>query len=476
MNNNRFESNQRYFTICVYTIIVVAVSCVIFRVVFHLGDTIDLIKNFMSNIASFLVGILISFIVSPFVNYIHDRILIKRLHIKNKKTTKILSILFAYIIVLGFIGICLVYVIPQLIASITDLSANIPAMYVAFSSWLRNLAYDWEFINNDIVNDVIDNLSPKIMEFSTNLVSQIIPWLYSASVAVVKWFITIIIAIVVSIYLLSDKKIIFHTIRRILYAIFSKSMADKLIDIAKNCNQIFTGYIIAKAIDSLIIGILCCFVMNLLSLPYSVLISVIVGITNMIPYFGPYIGAMPGIFILAVMDLRFGLIFAIMILAIQQFDGLILGPRLLGDSMGLRPILILFAITFGGAYFGVAGMFLGVPVIAVVQYLCDLWIEHRLREKNIVVKKLKEDSPNDHSRNIFVLLNNRLAQHSHMTNDVKNADKVNQESKEDGKTDDKNADKMNQESKEDSKTDDKNTDKVNQENKEDGDFDEKNKD
>lgn len=133
--------------------------------------------------------------------------------------------------------------------------------------------------------------------------------------------------------------------------------------------------------------------MNILNLPYSVLISVIVGITNMIPYFGPYIGAIPGLIILTVTGLKYGIIFGVMILALQQFDGLILGPRLLGDSTGLRPIIILFAITFGGAYAGVAGMFLGVPVMAVVQYLLGLLINRKLKEKNIVIEDLPEEHP-----------------------------------------------------------------------------------
>ena len=236
-----------------------------------------------------------------------------------------------------------------------------------------------------MINNLINNLSPKIMELSTTLASKIIPWLYSASISFVKLIITIIIALVVSIYLLGDKKLIFHTFKKILYAFLPVSTAKSVIEIGKNCNQIFTGYIVAKAIDSLIIGILCCIIMSILNLPYSVLVSVIVGVTNMIPYFGPYIGAIPGVILLTVLRLKYGIIFLIMIICLQQFDGLILGPRLLGDSTGLRPILILFAITIGGAYMGIIGMFLGVPVIAVLQYLLTLLIDKKLKQKNITV-------------------------------------------------------------------------------------------
>lgn len=396
-NKNQFQSNQRYFTICIYTVFVIIAACIIFRIIFHWNATMQIFKDLLSNMSSFVVGVLIAFMISPLTSYIHDRILINVCHLQDKKLCKFLSILITYIIVLGFIAICLVYIIPQLISSLSDLSANIPLMYITFSRWLRDFAYENEFINNNLINQFIDALSPKMMELSTALASKLIPWLYSASIAIIKWLIMIIIAIVVSIYLLSDKKIIFHNIKKLLFAFLPQHIAESVIEIASNCNKIFTGYIIAKAIDSLIIGVLCFFIMNLLNLPYSVLISVIVGITNMIPYFGPYIGAIPGIILLTVTGLKYGIIFAVMILALQQFDGLILGPRLLGDSTGLRPIIILFAITFGGAYAGVAGMFLGVPVMAVVQYLFGLLIDRKLHEKNITIKDLPKEDPHGES-------------------------------------------------------------------------------
>lgn len=385
MSNNQFHSNQRYFTICIYTVFVILAACIIFRLLFHWNATVAIITTFISHMSSFVIGILIAFMVNPLVNYIHNDLLIKRLNMQRKKLAQMLSITISYLIVLGFIAVCLVYVIPQLISSLSDLSANIPQMFTTFSFWLRRIAYSKEFVNNTMINNLINNLSPKIMELSTTLASKIIPWLYSASISFVKLIITIIISLVVSIYLLADKKLIFHTIKKILYAFLPVSTAKSVIEIGKNCNQIFTGYIVAKAIDSLIIGILCCIIMSILNLPYSVLVSVIVGVTNMIPYFGPYIGAIPGVILLTVLRLKYGIIFLVMIICLQQFDGLILGPRLLGDSTGLRPILILFAITIGGAYMGIIGMFLGVPVIAVLQYLLTLLIDKKLKQKNITV-------------------------------------------------------------------------------------------
>lgn len=384
MKKNKFESNEQYYTIFIYAILVILIGCIIFRVVFHWTSTIGIIKKFFSNMSSFVIGILIAFMVNPLVNRLYKLMTGSR-GLKNIRLAKFLSIFLAYLVVLIFIGLCLVYIIPQLISSISDISGRIPGMYYMFSAWLRKTAYNNRFLNDTLVNQYINKLTPKIFDFSTILASKLIPFLYSASIAVISWFLTILIALVVSIYLLTDKRIIFHGIKRILYAFLPDDTARSVIEIAKNCNQIFTGYIVAKSIDSLIIGVLCFFIMSILQLPYTVLISVIVGITNMIPYFGPYIGAVPGILVLGVLKIKYGIIFGIMIFILQQFDGLVLGPRLLGDSTGLRPILILFAITLGGSYAGVLGMFLGVPVMAVIQYLFDLLIRKKLRQKQIKV-------------------------------------------------------------------------------------------
>ena len=153
---------------------------------------------------------------------------------------------------------------------------------------------------------------------------------------------------------------------------------------------ILSAFLISKAIDSLIIGGLCCVIMNIIHLPYTVLISVIVGITNMIPYFGPFIGAVPGVLIYLCTSPKDALIFVIMIFILQQFDGLILGPRLLGQSTGLSPIWVIFGITVGGAYFGVVGMFIGVPMVAVFAFLLNKVISYRLSGKEIKALKVED--------------------------------------------------------------------------------------
>jgi predicted PurR-regulated permease PerM len=182
-----------------------------------------------------------------------------------------------------------------------------------------------------------------------------------------------------------DKRRIAGAATKIVYCIFKPKTAQRVINNSKESFQIFIGFIIGKSIDSLIIGILTFFMLKIFGLPYELLVAVIVGVTNMIPFFGPFIGAIPGVLLYLCIDPVYALIFVIMILAIQQFDGWILGPMILGDSTGVRPIWVIFGITVGGAYFGFIGMFLGVPVTAVVVYLVNKAVDKKLGEKHIEV-------------------------------------------------------------------------------------------
>ena len=183
--------------------------------------------------------------------------------------------------------------------------------------------------------------------------------------------------------MLYDKRMLTKHSARVVYALIPKKKADKLLEILKECSSIFTSFVVGKSIDSLIIGIICFVVMSIMGLPYAVLLSVIVGITNMIPYFGPFIGAVPGIVLYLCISPLDAIAFALMILVLQQFDGWILGPKILGDSTGLTPLWVIFGITVGGAYWGVIGMFLGVPIVAVLAYLANLFVTSRLKKKKL---------------------------------------------------------------------------------------------
>ena len=193
-------------------------------------------------------------------------------------------------------------------------------------------------------------------------------------------------SIAISIYMLADKRKLIKMGTQAVYSILPTSKAKVFCNTMKECSKIFSGFVSGKALDSLIIGLICFVVLSILRLDYAVLVSVIVGITNMIPYFGPFIGAVPGILLYLCIRPLDAVIFAIMILVLQQFDGWILGPKILGDSTGLSPLWVIFGITIGGAYGGVIGMFLGVPLVAVVAYLLNQAVQSVLKKKRLDIR------------------------------------------------------------------------------------------
>lgn len=235
------------------------------------------------------------------------------------------------------------------------------------------------------IGDLINENLPKILDIETikATVMSLVPQVIVTTMSVVKWVSNIIIAIIVSCYMIRDRHTLGTAMNRLLHAVVSPRRADSIIKTARTCNAIFSGFISGKTVDSFIIGVLCFILMSILQLPYALLISLIVGITNMIPYFGPFIGAVPGAVIILLISPIKMIVYLVLILVLQQFDGLYLGPKILGDSTGLRPIWIIFAITIGGAMMGFIGMFLGVPCVAVISYLMGEWIDRRLDKKEI---------------------------------------------------------------------------------------------
>ncbi len=394
-----FHINHKYMSICRYALFVIFSAILLYIITSHGGQTIAFLKNMIHVLTPFLIGVLIAYFLNPLVARI-DGLLQKRVaRGRLPRVTLILSIVMAYVIVLGFIILAFVFVVPQVGASIRELTEKLPGMYGSIAKELGHLeerfpelekqfpAINWDDFNKQLASAV-----PNLVSYGTNVVSSIVPVVYSFSVSIVKLAINLVLGLFISIYMIYSKDSFRYEAKRVVYALFSEEKGDVVCTTFRECNDIFGAFLISKAIDSLIIGCLCCILMTILGLPYAVLLSVIVGITNMIPYFGPFVGAVPGVLIYLCIDWELALIFAIMILALQQFDGLILGPRLLGQSTGLSPIWVIFAITVGGAYFGFVGMFIGVPVVAVIAHLCNKFITNRLQGKNIkALQRLRSD-------------------------------------------------------------------------------------
>lgn len=384
-NNYSFQSNRNYFSISIYALAVIALGTLIIYSIVNFNQTKATIGNFFTVLSPFIMAFFIAYILHPIVVKINR--LLKKFKFISDKAAKVLSIALSYLIVIGILTITLIYVLPELYNSLAELtSANrIDAMIETATTTIEKLEGKFPTIDFLAIEAKIEEALPQLLTFGTSMLKDLLPVVVNVSVYIAKAVVNLLLSIVISVYMLSDKANLGLAFKKGLYAFVPKKKADSFIETSKECNSIFNSFIVGKSLDSLIIGIICFIAMNILKLPYAILLSVIVGITNMIPYFGPFIGAVPGVILYLLISPVKSIIFAIMILILQQFDGLYLGPKILGNSTGLKPLWVIFAITLGGAYAGVIGMFLGVPVVAVISFLLQKIVNSKLKKKNIIV-------------------------------------------------------------------------------------------
>lgn len=348
---------------------------------------IDNIFGYVGNIlAPFMYGLIIAYIINAGMRNLENNIFGKINYMKERpKVNRSVSIAATYIILLGAILWIIGYIIPEVILSIQNI--------VAFFKKI-----DIKYIENILESSFSNSISPEISAYITNIIEKLLNTIMnsvkylpdmlntiiSGTVGIASYLLDLILGLVIAFYMLMDKETFAQEASKILYAFFNKNNAKKVISIAKESNSVFENFFIGKLIDSFIIGIIF-FVGCLFIKPnYSLLLSLIIGVTNMIPYFGPFIGAIPVVLITLLSNPLHpvkALWITIFILILQQFDGIILGPKILGNSIGVKPIGIIFAIIIGGALFGPLGMFFGVPVFAVILTMIRSSIDKRYDNK-----------------------------------------------------------------------------------------------
>lgn len=362
-----------------YVVSLVAVCTIVIFMIANWGGTLSVIGRFISVLMPFIIGFFFSYLISPLVRFIQKQLC----RIKEDKwlrAKKGISVLISYIVVLSVIAIIIVYIFPQIRESTRELGRSLSKGYNYVRTHEKEINDILPFIEvSEIIRYVKEDLCGEIMNYG----SDIFPYVYHLSSSVFSIIYNLFFGLVISVYLVWDSENLVKNLKKIVYALSPKKRAEGVWRTIMQCNHIFNGFLFGKAIDSLIIGVLCLIAMSILHLPFALLLSVIVCITNMIPYFGPFIGAIPGVLIYLFVDPRLSIIFAILILILQQFDGLYLGPKILGDLTGIKPLWVIFGITVGGAYFGVMGMFLGVPTVAVLMYLVNLFLNRKLKKKQI---------------------------------------------------------------------------------------------
>ena len=341
----------------------------------NLGSVRSWIGGVVGILNPFLAGIALAYLLnSPTVFLEHN--VFHRFRFKRG-----LSILVAYLLALIVVAFLLILVLPQVAQSVISLVNNSNTYLSNFSALVQRLIAEF-----DLEGELWDSmmLSYKdIFNRVTNFLATSLPQILDYGIAIGSGLVSGITALISSIYMLFGKERLIGQMRKLLFAILPRERADWFLTVCSRANGIFSGFISGKILDSAIIGMLCFILCHIFRIPMPVLFGVVIGFTNIIPFFGPIVGAVPCVMVLLIMDPWAALRFGILILALQQFDGNILGPRILGDSTGLSAIWVLVAIVVGGGLFGFPGMLLGVPTFAVLYSLTREWVNKRLSEKRL---------------------------------------------------------------------------------------------
>ena len=327
----------------------------------------------------FLIGMLLALIMTPLRRWIEKKVM-KNVHWRARTKRRVATLL-CLIVVLLVLAAFFAIIMPQLISSLKSFAENLQSYIDSIEKALAKLSVsDPELLDN--IQKMIRTGSDQLTSWLTGAQGGLTK-IISFSVSVVKNIINFLIGLISMFYLLLDEEQFKRHVKKLAYGAFPEKAGDEIMYVGRLSVRMFNSFIAGKAVDSLIIGIVCWLVVTILQMPYAPMIGFIVGITNMIPVFGPFIGAIPCLIILLIINPWQSLEFLIFIIILQQIDGNIIGPHILGDSMGLPTLWVMFAIIVGGALFGVVGMFLGVPIFSVIYTLVANALNRRMMENQI---------------------------------------------------------------------------------------------
>lgn len=388
MKNDKFRKHL-YWGVTAFIVLTLVVVLIFLLV---RGASVKALFGLLSMILMPVIyGAVLAYLLTPVFNCVRSR-MDKGLEesVKTEKTRKsiarmaamLASILMLVVIVSGLI----LMLIPQLISSIVGIVDAMPASVRNLQTWLEQLLVDNPELESMVmpyydisVNYLQDWVSKVVVPNLSNIIGGLSMGVYNVLITLKN----VLIGVIVMVYLLNMKEKLITQAKMIVYSAFPLKVANKVVEEVRYTHKVFGGFIIGKLVDSLIIGIMCFVLLSLMNMPYVLLVSVIIGVTNVIPFFGPFIGAIPSAFLILLVSPMKCLYFIGFIFLLQQFDGNVLGPKILGDSTGISSFWVLFSILLFGGLFGFIGMIIGVPTFAVIYRLFTELVTYLLGKKNL---------------------------------------------------------------------------------------------
>lgn len=410
MEDNKFSSSDNDLTYrkrklaWVFPVMIIFAVLVVF-IFFKAGTVKNAVSVVMSVFTPIFYGIAIAYILNPVVVFfkrLYSLVAIKIFKAKSdayKKQAGVVAIVLAIALLLLALWILLSLVLPQLFQTIITLVDYVPNEFDEVTNWLSQYVdpeKQWTIWLDSIARSLLDKIEAWFTDDLSKTITLALQYITSGVVTVISTVFDIIIGICVAVYLLKDKNQIFAHIHKIVYAVFNKKTSAMVINIGVHAKNIFNGYIYGTLLGSIIVFIATLTFMLITNMPYAILISTIVCITNIIPFFGPFIGAVPSIFILLLYNPATAVLFAIFTLIIQQVEGHFLTPLLISGTTGVSPFWVTTALLVGGGFFGLSGLLFSVPIFSVIYYLVKLFVENKLKNKDLPVETVDYESQTDY--------------------------------------------------------------------------------
>jgi predicted PurR-regulated permease PerM len=392
----KIKPNNKYFLWGLTAFCVVAASICFYYLMFHGYNIKAGIARIVNILMPVVVGLVMAYLLTPILNGIEYKIvrpLLERSPVKNDNKRNSLargiSIIMTTLLFFVLLYALIAMFVSQIVPSITNLVSNFDTYVANVTQIINNLLNDNPDVRNAALK-LVNKYSGELETWLNNTVlsasSEIIKTISLSIISLIGVLWNFIIGFIISIYLLASKEKFAGQAKKVAYAFFDKDTANMIIRNFRFTHKTFIGFIGGKVVDSIIIGLLCFIGTTLMNTPYAALVSVIIGITNVIPFFGPYMGAIPSTILIFLVDPMHPLnsvYFVIFILILQQIDGNLIGPKILGNSTGLTGFWVIFAITLFGGLFGVLGMIIGVPLFAVIYAAFKSIVNTTLVKKNM---------------------------------------------------------------------------------------------
>ncbi len=380
--NQNQDQTQKYITVAIYALIVLFLTILIVFLFLNLNTVAAFFKKLLKIISPLLYGVCIAYALNPLMKIYENKLFRPRRKKSrfSRSARRGLSVTASVISVIAFLSLFIAMIIPQLRTSIRDLIDKFPEYIASLEALAGKLSESNEFIAR-LVDSAIDYVND-IASRSYDLLQEYLPMLKDILQSVASVLLDIILGFVFAIYFLCEKEYIIAQTKKISKSLLREEHYNKIAYFFSLTDKTFGKYFVAAILDSILVGFICFLLVQIAGMPYAPLIGVVIGITNIIPIFGPFIGAIPCALILFVCQPSYAIIFGIMILVVQQIDGNIIVPRIHGASTGLPPVWIIISITIMSGLFGFVGMFIGVPCFSVIYMLVKQYIEDRLAKKS----------------------------------------------------------------------------------------------